>query len=319
MPRSTCRAKGEARKGDHRVAAPVAEPVVAGDDRRSGSVSGGPGHEELVGGQNEPFRDVVGAVCRLENRTLVGPPSFQRRVGVEVRVRVGCCDDHRRRTGCQQGREVCGEQVVVDVVETPKRFDFQEGSLIPAIPDGHVEVANKKEERQGAPVHPDAAVKPTGAKIEVADPGRCMMVAGVHERGNAQPDRMAAFCVAIHDIGRVGAGFHPRDLLECGTVDVEPPGGDGHIESECAGSLMRNIRERETVDGFRGPREEQRASDGGLERCDEQPVVSAGQRSLDRARRVAADAVGDEPLHDSEPRVRWLLWMPRAVWVRCPG
>ena len=44
----------QAGQRDHRVAAPVAEPVVAGDDGHAGEiVRAGPAHHELVGGEHE--------------------------------------------------------------------------------------------------------------------------------------------------------------------------------------------------------------------------------------------------------------------------
>src|SRR5882724_7531722 len=74
-PPSDLRASGrqrQARQRDHRVASPVAEPVVAGDDGHAVGVAGcGPSRDELVAGEHEVL-DPVGGLARLGAGALPG-------------------------------------------------------------------------------------------------------------------------------------------------------------------------------------------------------------------------------------------------------
>jgi hypothetical protein len=74
-PSGDVRATGrqrQSRQCDHRVASPVAEPVVAGNDGHTVRVrQGGPSRNELVAGEHEVL-DPVGRLPRLGTGALPG-------------------------------------------------------------------------------------------------------------------------------------------------------------------------------------------------------------------------------------------------------
>lgn len=102
------RAPGRERESgqrNHRVAAPVAEPVIACDDRtRVRVVRKGPAHDELIGGEDElpnPCRRRFGTV-RLEGfveRRCTCAVSRERRLTVDGGIGLGARNDRQAHAG----------------------------------------------------------------------------------------------------------------------------------------------------------------------------------------------------------------------------
>jgi len=136
------------------------------------------------------------------------------------------------------------------------------------------------------------------------------MVAAIDDRAQREGDRRDRAQDAIAHDGGVRPELHRQAFLDERARECKLPHGRRSVEIK---SLEVQIAAR--IDRARAPaigrevvrfaqvrarlielRAEQRPAARRLERGDEQPVIAARQRTVDRARGIAADAVRYEPL-----------------------
>jgi hypothetical protein len=134
----------EARQRDHRVAPPVAEPVISRDHCHPVGIGGErPPDDELVGGEHEvpdpprcPRGRGLGAPPRLEDLGLVASTTVPGLLGVERRRGLSGQQQGQRRARFQGGVNGPGMEVIVHGVETALAFPRQLEALIPGMRSG---------------------------------------------------------------------------------------------------------------------------------------------------------------------------------------
>ena len=134
----------QARQTDHGVAAPVAKPGIAGDDRtaacpersrRIGLIGQGAADDELVGSQHQvlhPGRRVGVAALRHQPPFVCLPFGIGRRT-IQARRRLSAGDNGERLARMQHGTEVAGVEVVVQGIQPATFLDAQEVVLVPFV------------------------------------------------------------------------------------------------------------------------------------------------------------------------------------------
>ncbi len=286
----------------HRVARPLAEPRVAG---RGGGPAGG-GDDELVGGEHELRLHVVDRVRRLQQARRPGPRGRDdlhagRRLVAERR---GPGLDRDGLARCELGAEAAGGPHVLAVAEAALRLRAQPDAGVPLAagrPAGAADAVGALEDR---------------AVVEVLDRGRppgealAVGVAPGAERRELQPHRPAPGQQAVHD-GDAGAAVRHRELaLDDRVADLPAPARKAVDELEGHELLVtrridrsaRPLVRRQAMAAIAG-------DDDGVERGephatgrhavhghDQQRVVAARPQAGDGAHRVAAHAVGEQPL-----------------------
>jgi len=184
------------------------------------------------------------------------------------------------------------------IVETPEGLHGQNRAACPLTAKGDIKILGDQGERSSSTL--DTHMPPGQCRPQPGMVVRCLVVAStVDERGEVESDRSIPVHQSVLHVGGVGAVFHPDGLLEDFFADPKGPRGDRRVASE---RVEVPVEDTSTIDGLVEPRDEDGSLERRGERRDEKPVVTAGQRSGDRSGRVAANSVGDEPLHGSEPR-----------------
>ena len=245
---------GQAGQADHRVAAPIGEPVVARDDAvRPAAVVEIPAHDELVGRQRQPRHPGRRRRCLASDRgalrgaiTRGGVVPSLRSSGAEERKEFGFAGQgdrarHRvgrgapargghelhRLTGGKDPRELPGQQVVLAVgqpalallceVEGPKRL----GPNLRPRSAAHEMQVRPRTARPGddeaVALCPDAGHRPAGEAAAV-------VVAEIGQGFQAQRQRPLRLDGAVFDAHDVGAVVHEHGLLDEEARPAESPG-----------------------------------------------------------------------------------------------
>ncbi len=318
-------------EADHRVAAPVGEPVIAGDDRPHLVAGGtgpcrfleapGGGDDELVGGEHE-FRSGPASHGRICQGKQPSPPLTFGLQGLFAREhlhrveRLGRGHECGARPARKGDAEVPGTpEIALRLI--PAAFFHRVLHLIHPLPlqrEAGVPEGQHAERRQGRILERQFTAVADGAEL-VGPPerlrDRLFLRAEVHRWPQPEFNRVGALQQLVEHVHRV---LHVRQkdaALEDDAVDVEPPHRQPRLEAELHQVLARGLPH-----GFAhalAPAElhapavrvaqllgEVTEHDDAAVRCwkggDQHAVIAPGDEAGDGAGGVAAKAVRHEPL-----------------------
>ncbi len=143
----------QARQADHRVAAPIAEPGVARDDRTPvGIVGQGAAHDELIGSQAQvlhPGRR-IGETALGRQPTFVCLPLGVSRRPIQIRRRLGAGHQGERLAGVQGCAEAPSVQVILVRFQSPVVLHAQKKVPVPVVLRCSLGLVAQKIKRRGA-------------------------------------------------------------------------------------------------------------------------------------------------------------------------
>ena len=316
----TPRGQRQAGQRDHRVAAPVAEPRIAGDDRHArGLVGQRTARDELVGGQHEvanPGGRLRGAGpggrAAREQIRLVRGAAGPGGLAVGGRRRLGRDHDGERGAGTQRGAQGPGVQVVVLGIQAALVLAGQREAAVPGVLGARLRA--RRQDRHGVRALEGDHAETAGHRRHLHPPavaaGGGVIVAVVHERAQGEGQRPRGTEDSIGDVRRVRAGLHPHPLLEERVGAGVDPHRRGALEAEALEVSVAVRRDRAVGPAVGGKRvagaavldvlfelgDDEGAAQRRLQRGDEQPVVTTGQAARHRAGRETAETIGAEPL-----------------------
>ena len=305
---------------NHRVAAPVAKPVIARDDGTSVGIAGQLAlHDELVRVQHQlldPDRRGRSQLVRIlpscEKRVLQAFAFGETFYSIEFSVRVRRQNEGGTLSLLELQTKDSGKEVVLAGIEAAILLKRQKIIAVPVVPRFDGDFAARKieggrsVERSNFDPIPDVF----DLHLPIAGVRRGMVVAVVDERfafkfqDVACPDQGV-----LHKRGVLPLS-HPNAFLKQRITDRESPNGrcalqmkalDVHVafrfNRAAHPPICREWKIFAVVTGcFIEFRNHLRSPDRWVEGGEQESVVAAGQIAADRSGGEAADSVGDEPL-----------------------
>lgn len=312
--------QGQAGQGDHRVAPPVAEPGVTGQDR-AGLTNGGvpPPHQKLVGRQDKLGAHRVGVGIGMGEAKQVAlalllllPGPGRGDIAQLLAGRLAADQHHRRPAGGEGEVQVPGKEEVLLAIEAALALAAVEEAP-PPVAGGDEDGARGADDPPrvcpgeggdrgagGDRAHVEAPLRGTARLVMVVPIGG--------ENGEAEAAAGAGGQVA-HAGSRAGVR-HPDRLLQGAAGHGVAPGGTGALQAErlqvrdtpgVAAAVAKLVGAQSH--GAVAPVErlvELGAQHGAAQRRrqggDQQAVVAAGVGAGQRTHRVGPQPVGAEPL-----------------------
>jgi hypothetical protein len=305
---------------DHRVAAPIAEPGIAGDHRLPvRGVGQRPREDEQIGGEHQPQHpigrfgeDRVGFDRALHYGAVPGAAAFER--GRQI----GCLDWLKTGrvagpfAGSQRQHAVPDRQMRVTIGKTPFALDRQVEILAP--------IAARREGTAGAG---DGQGEPAGNRhrqrsamrcdlgIETGRPGLAMVIAAIGEKVHRQFDcgRIRIVLEPPHGVDRVGPWLHPDAMLDDAAAASEAPNWNCAVEVKAFQQQIARRRGHAAAPAIGEERillaverqdrialgEHHDAAERRIDRRDQQAVVAPRQAQRDRAGSISAAPVAQPP------------------------
>ncbi len=323
--------QGEALQRDHRVAAPIREPVVPGD-HGAHVVADGAGARDVLDAARGRDDELVGGDREVRrHRVVVGrAPGVEQEMAprvLELQHLAVLQGEHRLPAlrGAGQGDLLAGGEPHLEVPGAPQRPACVVAAALLHAEEELRARARIMGERRGRSLHAQTQGRQVRAGrdlVAALHRGQDVrLLVGVLERRLVRPEvdlrpqaqargHFAAGVAVVHVDGVLSVG-KDHALLDQGGADAEYPDGQARIEAE----LLQVFRARQgrgrlfvllapqamtapvrKVDLGRDVVEHHRPSEGRGQGRHEESVEAARGHAADRARSVAAETVGDQPL-----------------------
>ena len=230
---------------------------------------------------------------------------------------IGCRKKSERATGCNRRAKCSGHQMILGIVEAALTLAREIEIAIPVVWRRlglyvrNCGIAQQIERRRA--VERGDAQSPRDrldAHLPIAGVGDGVIIAIVHQRFEREFDRLVCAAQTVEHARGVRALRHPNAFFELNVVtERERPHRNRAFEVKSYGAHPALRSDRAIVPAIGGkleclPRDardffdlccEQRSPDRRFERGNQQTVIAARQHAGNRARGIAADAVGHQP------------------------